>query len=143
MNQPALQAMRFSLLLFYKFDQITSAKCYVCFRKYTDLQKAVIWKNQKKNHGFRNLRSFARGFRNPRGFARGFRNLRSFARGIRNAGSLIFPVESRIVGSGIWNLTNDWSPKSISSIRDWNSVPGIRNPWRGIWNPRQSWIPCI
>ena len=35
----------FSLLLFYNFDQITSAKCYVCFQKYTDLQKAAIWKN--------------------------------------------------------------------------------------------------
>ena len=47
MNQPAWQAMGFSRLLFYNFDQITSAKCYVCFQKYIDLQKAAIWKNLK------------------------------------------------------------------------------------------------
>ena len=39
MNQPAWQAMGFSRLLFYNFDQITSAKCYVCFQKYTDLHR--------------------------------------------------------------------------------------------------------
>ena len=47
----------------------------------------------------------------------------------------------RLMDFGIWNLINDWSPKSKSSGRDWNSVRGIRDPWRGIWNARQSWIP--
>ena len=27
------------------------------------------------------------------------------------------------------------------TYRDWNPVPRIRNPWRGIQNPRLSWIP--
>ena len=28
-----------------------------------------------------------------------------------------------------------------STDKDWNQVPGIRNPRRGIQNPRMSWIP--
>ena len=28
-----------------------------------------------------------------------------------------------------------------STVPDWNLVPGIRNPQRGIKNPRMSWIP--
>ena len=28
-----------------------------------------------------------------------------------------------------------------STDKDWNPVPGIRNPRRGIQNPRLSWIP--
>ena len=28
-----------------------------------------------------------------------------------------------------------------STNKDWNPVPGIRNPQRGIQNPRLSWIP--
>ena len=31
------------------------------------------------------------------------------------------------------------SPRS--SNKDWNPVPGIRNPWCGIQNPRMWWIP--
>ena len=52
----------------------------------------------------------------------------------------ILPAESRIMGFGIWNLTNDWSPESSSSIRDWNSglESGIHGVESGI---QQSWIP--
>ena len=33
-------------------------------------------------------------------------------------------------------------PRYLSSTdKDWNAVPGIRNPRRGIQNPRLSWIP--
>ena len=31
-----------------------------------------------------------------------------------------------------------WNPESYN--RDWNQVPGMRNPRRGIQNPRLSWI---
>ena len=30
---------------------------------------------------------------------------------------------------------------SFTTDKDWNPVPGIRNPWRGIQNPKPSWIP--
>ena len=42
---------------------------------------------------------------------------------------------------GIPNPTNDWNPESSSTDKYWNSVPGIRNPQRGIQNPRLSRIP--
>ena len=33
-------------------------------------------------------------------------------------------------------------PRYLSSTdKDWNAVPGIRNPRRGIQNPRLTWIP--
>ena len=43
---------------------------------------------------------------------------------------------------GVRNPTNDWEIQNSSSIdKDWNPVPGIRNPRRGIQNPGRSWIP--
>lgn len=58
-----------------------------------------------------------------------------------------------LVESGIWNLeseirnpTCDLNSESRSSIdKEWNPVPGIRNPSLGIQNPRLSWIdfPCM
>ena len=57
-------------------------------------------------------------------------------------------VESGILGFGIRNTaqgirnpTKDWNPIQGSSRKDWNQVPGIRNPRCGIQNPRLSWIP--
>ena len=48
----------------------------------------------------------------------------------------ILPAESRIMGFGIWNLTNDWSSESsISRHQRLEFWPGIRDPWHGIWNP--------
>ena len=40
--------------------------------------------------------------------------------------------------SGILLVIGIENPSSTD--RDWNRVPGIRNPWRGIRNPRLSWI---
>ena len=40
---------------------------------------------------------------------------------------------------GLWNPTNDLNPES--KFKYWNPVPRIRNPQRGIKNPRLSWIP--
>ena len=102
--------------------------------------------------GIRNPRSFARGIRNPRSFARGIRNPRSFARGIRNPGSIILPLESRIFGFEIWNLTNDrrpeskfhhqrlefsaWNPESMAwnleseTILDSLTFNGVRASWQ-------------
>ena len=42
---------------------------------------------------------------------------------------------------GIWNPNNDRSPEFYSfTEKYWNPVPGIRNPQRGIQNPRLCWI---
>ena len=41
--------------------------------------------------------------------------------------------------SGIPPTTGIQNPSSIE--KDWNPVPGILNPQRGIQNPRLSWIP--
>ena len=58
-------------------------------------------------------------------------------------------VESGILGFGmrntaqrIRNPTKDWNPIQGSTRKNWNEVPGIRNPpRRGIQNPRLSRIP--
>ena len=65
-------------------------------------------------------------------------------------------VESRTLDFGIRNIWNpeysSRNPESgiiltigiqnpSSTDKDWNPVPGIRNPRRGIQNPRLSWIP--
>ena len=41
----------------------------------------------------------------------------------------------------IRNPTKDWNPIQDATRKNWNQVPGIKNPWRGIQNPRLSWIP--
>ena len=61
----------------------------------------------------------------------------------------ILRVDSGILGFGIRNTAHKESrtPLAIgiqnpsSPQKDWNPAPGIRNPWRGIRNPRLSWIP--
>ena len=61
----------------------------------------------------------------------------------------ILLVDSGILGFGIRNTAHKESgiPLAIgiqnpsSTQKDWNPAPGIRNPWRGIRNPRLSWIP--
>ena len=61
----------------------------------------------------------------------------------------IFPVESGILGFGIWNTalgirnsSNDWNPESkFHSQRIRNPEAGVRNPRSGIQNPRLSGIP--
>ena len=58
-------------------------------------------------------------------------------------------VKSRILGFGIRNTdlrirnpTYDCNPESkVHWQRIPNTAPGSRNPWRGIQNPRLSWIP--
>ena len=58
-------------------------------------------------------------------------------------------MNSGILGFGIRNTAHKESgiPLAIgiqnpsSTQKDWNPAPGIRNPWRGIRNPRLSWIP--
>ena len=56
-----------------------------------------------------------------------------------------FCVWIRSTAQGIRNTTNEkptigiQNPSSIE--KDWNPVPGILNPQRGIQNPRPSWIP--
>ena len=69
---------------------------------------------------------------------------------ITESGKILL-MESGILGIGIRNtthqeirnLTNDWHPESKfywQIVKSW-PVPGIRNPQRGIQNPRLSWIP--
>ena len=57
-------------------------------------------------------------------------------------------VESGILGFGmrntaqrIRNPTKDWNPIQGSTRKNWNQVPGIRNPRLGIQTPRLFWIP--
>ena len=47
----------------------------------------------------------------------------------------------RNTAQGIRNPPKDWNPIQGSSRKDWNQVPGIRNPRLGIQNPRLFWIP--
>ena len=58
-----------------------------------------------------------------------FRNLGTFACGIQNHAFLESGIPLTI---RIQNLS--------STEKYWNPVPGIRNPQRGIQNPRLSWI---
>ena len=61
---------------------------------------------------------------------------KSFACGIGNPGLWDPAYSSR-------NPANVWNPESKFHLQGiWNPVPGIRNPWRGIQNPRLSWIPA-
>ena len=39
--------------------------------------------------------------------------------------------------------TYDWNPGSKFHCQTWNPVAGIRNPRRGMQNPRLSWIPLL
>ena len=58
-----------------------------------------------------------------------------FACGIENPGLWDPEYSSR-------NPANDWNPESkfhLQRLR--NQLFGIQNPWRGIQNPRLSWIP--
>ena len=57
--------------------------------------------------------------------------------------------ESKLVGFEVCNTaqeirnpTRDWNPEStVHCQRIGNSVPGIRNPWRGIQNPNFTYRP--
>ena len=66
--------------------------------------------------------------------------------GIRNLGKIcMWNPESWALESGV-QLKESGIPLAIgienpsSTDKDWNRVPGIRTPWRGIQNPRLSWI---
>ena len=67
------------------------------------------------------------GFRNPRNFFFFYPESWAFESGIQLKESGI-PLTI-----GIQNLS--------STDKDWNPVPGIRNPHHGIQNPRLSWVP--
>ena len=57
-------------------------------------------------------------------------------------------MESGILSFGIWNTDQGiWNPNNDRNLefysfteKYWNLVPGIRNPQRGIQNPRLCWI---
>ena len=74
---------------------------------------SAMWGNP--DYGIREI--FACGIWNPQGF------------GMRNT------------AERIRNPSKDWNPIQGSTRKNWNQVPGIRNPRRGIHNPRLSWIP--
>ena len=60
----------------------------------------------------------------------------------------ILLMESGILSFGIWNTDQGiWNPNNDRNLefysfteKYWNPVPGIRNPQRGIQNPRLCWI---
>ena len=69
--------------------------------------------------------------------------------GSRNPGNFCsWNPESRVLKSGI-QLKESGIPLTIgiqnlsSPDKDWNPVPGIRNPRSGIQNPRLSWILLV
>ena len=49
-------------------------------------------------------------------------------------------MESRILGFGIWNTAQGIQNPSTTD-KDWNQVPGFRNPRHRIQKPRLSWNP--
>ena len=51
-------------------------------------------------------------------------------------GILGFEIQNAAQGSRIPRTINTWNPESTD--KDWNSVPGFRNPRRGIQSPRLS-----
>ena len=58
---------------------------------------------------------------------------------LMESGILSFGI--RNTDQGIWNPNNDRNPEFYSfTEKYWNPVPGIRNPQRGIQNPRLCWI---
>ena len=68
----------------------------------------------------------------------GFRNPGKFF--LWNPESWALKSGIQLKESGIPLMTGIQSPRFID--KDWNPVPGIRNPQRGIQNPsRLSWIP--
>ena len=80
-------------------------------------------------------------------FAFGIWNPEKFACGIRNQGKVCmwnpesWALESviQLKESGILFAIGIQNPSSTD--KDWNPVPRIRNPWRGIQTPRLPWIP--
>ena len=58
---------------------------------------------------------------------------------LTESGTMGFGIRSK--AHRIRNLTSDWNPESTFHCKDWNPVPGIRNPRRGIQNPKLSGIP--
>ena len=50
-------------------------------------------------------------------------------------------LESRIQFKELGILTRNRIQNPPSTEKDWNQVPGIRNPRHGIQNPTLSWIP--
>ena len=55
---------------------------------------------------------------------------------IMESGILGFGI--RNTAQGIRNPSNNWNQNPSSTDKYWNPVPGIRNPQRGIQNPRLS-----
>ena len=59
--------------------------------------------------------------------------------GLMESGILGFGIGIQLKESGIPLTIGIQNPSSTDKY--WNPVPGIRNPWRWIQNPRLSWIP--
>ena len=69
----------------------------------------------------------------------GIRNPESQKILLMESGILSFGI--RNTDQGIWNPNNDRNPEFYGfTEKYWNPVPGIRNPQRGIQNPRLCWI---
>ena len=75
-------------------------------------------------------------------FACGIQNVGKFACGIRNPENFTCGIRT----PGFWNLESHYQLESgiqnpSSTDKYWNPVIVIRNPQRGVQNPRLSWIP--
>ena len=75
-------------------------------------------------------------------FACGIQNMGKFACGIRNPENFTCGIRT----PGFWNPESHYQlesgiQKPSSTDKYWNPVIVIRNPQRGVQNPRLSWIP--
>ena len=68
-----------------------------------------------------------------------FPRKRLLRRPVRNPESWVLESRIQLKESGIPLTIGIQSPTSTD--KDWNPVHGIRNPLRGVQNPRLSWIP--
>ena len=99
---------------------LVGCPCYLCWRK---LSTSCL--PRVRDSGFRKI------------FACGIRNLGKFY--TWNLESWALESGIQLKESGILLTIRIQNPSSTD--KDWNQVPGIRNPLCGIQNPRLSWIP--
>ena len=84
------------------------------------------------------------GFRNPGNFCRWNPECVKICLWNPESGRIVL-VESGLLGFGIRIPTINWNPESRIQVllTYWNPVIVIRNPQRGVQNPRLSWIPYM
>ena len=96
------------------------------------LRDSILGHAHTNPHIFKNCIIISRHIRDS-----GFRNQRKWC--LWNSESWVLESGIQLKDSGILLTIGIQNPSSTDKY--WNPVPGIRNPHRGIQNPRLSWIP--